>query len=416
MFPELTTRRPNKRSLRELVRGAVGTALEFATLGEATLDSAVRRTGSPAGPARSARPAAPTAAHPHRRRLTRQPPARRGGTVRPRAQVCRTPVHRPAPGGPDRPKAPGLGGRERRTAWRPPRGAGLHRLSGRPSPGGPSAFSDRDRGHSGHALPRLHEPAHERARVDLGARADLAAGQQPRPGAHPAPLPQDRSPGAHAGRMAAPSCRRSSSRTRAPTRTPSSTIVSLVRKASTPTSTPAPMRASLPSATPRLSTVRGPTEVRSRTCAPSPTTTPSARRASAITMAPAPTTTASPSVTGPAAGRPAERDPRTGDRPMTLPASISQPRPIRAAGAITAYGPTTQRGAEPGARADPGVRHDDAAGSEHHSVSDVGRIRDRGAVAGVRCALHRPTSCHQLADRCSVDPCSSSSARSKWAA
>jgi hypothetical protein len=43
-------------------------------------------------------------------------------------------------GGPDRRTAPGLGGRERRTAWRPPRGAGLHRLSGRPSPGGPSAL------------------------------------------------------------------------------------------------------------------------------------------------------------------------------------------------------------------------------------------------------------------------------------
>ena len=35
--------------------------------------------------------------------------------------------------------APGLGGRERRPAWRLPRGAGLQRLSGRPSPGGPSA-------------------------------------------------------------------------------------------------------------------------------------------------------------------------------------------------------------------------------------------------------------------------------------
>jgi len=48
----------------------------------------------------------------------------------------------PSPGeqaGLIRPKAPGLGGRERPTAWRSPRSAGPHRLSGRPSPGGPSA-------------------------------------------------------------------------------------------------------------------------------------------------------------------------------------------------------------------------------------------------------------------------------------
>src|SRR5918992_396714 len=96
MFPALTTRRPNKRSLSELVRGAVGTALEFATLGEATLDPVHRAEPAPR-PVRApaARPAAPTAAHPHRRRLTRQPTPRRGGTVRPRAHVCRTPVHRP---------------------------------------------------------------------------------------------------------------------------------------------------------------------------------------------------------------------------------------------------------------------------------------------------------------------------------
>jgi hypothetical protein len=131
MFPVLTTRRTDKRSLRELVRGAVettpdkrslseavrgsagtapatrslgelvrgavGTALEFATLGEATL-APVERTAPAPPPARahSTGPTAPTAAHPHRRRLTRQPTPRRGGTVRPRAHVCRTPVHRPA--------------------------------------------------------------------------------------------------------------------------------------------------------------------------------------------------------------------------------------------------------------------------------------------------------------------------------
>jgi hypothetical protein len=97
MFPELTTRRSNKRSLRELVRGAAGTALEFATLGEATLDPAPAREAAPRPPiARSAGPAAPTAAHPHRRHLGRQPARRRGGMIPPRAQVCRTPVHRPA--------------------------------------------------------------------------------------------------------------------------------------------------------------------------------------------------------------------------------------------------------------------------------------------------------------------------------
>jgi len=97
MFPTLTARRPNKRSLRELVRGAVGTALEFATLGEATLGSAAARQPAPQPDLmRHGRPSAPTAAHPHRRRINRQPRARRPGAVGPRAQVCRTPVHRPA--------------------------------------------------------------------------------------------------------------------------------------------------------------------------------------------------------------------------------------------------------------------------------------------------------------------------------
>ena len=35
MFPSMIERRPNKRSLRELVRGAMDTALELVTLGEA---------------------------------------------------------------------------------------------------------------------------------------------------------------------------------------------------------------------------------------------------------------------------------------------------------------------------------------------------------------------------------------------
>ena len=55
MFPALTTRRPNKRSLSELVRGAVGTALEFATLGEATLDPVHRADPAPRPAPRAAR-------------------------------------------------------------------------------------------------------------------------------------------------------------------------------------------------------------------------------------------------------------------------------------------------------------------------------------------------------------------------
>src|SRR5919197_599773 len=55
MFPSMTDSRQNKRSLRALVRGAMDTALEFVTLGEAT------------APAHRTPPPAPTAGHPHRR-------------------------------------------------------------------------------------------------------------------------------------------------------------------------------------------------------------------------------------------------------------------------------------------------------------------------------------------------------------
>ncbi len=80
MFPTLTTRRPRNRSLRERVREAVGTALEFATLGEATLGPAAPQAPVPQpAPAPSARSTAPTFAHPHRRRLDRQQHARRSG-------------------------------------------------------------------------------------------------------------------------------------------------------------------------------------------------------------------------------------------------------------------------------------------------------------------------------------------------
>jgi hypothetical protein len=120
MFPPLTARRSEKRSLRELLRGAadrpeqgslrellrgaVGTALEFATLGEATAQARHPRPAPPAPAAGSPRPAAtaPIAEHPHRRQVGRIARRRRPGRVAPRAQVCVTPVHRPArrdPGG-----------------------------------------------------------------------------------------------------------------------------------------------------------------------------------------------------------------------------------------------------------------------------------------------------------------------------
>ena len=87
MFPPTIVSRQPKRSLRELVRGAVDTALEFATLGEANTPRQAITTPRP--PA-----AAPTSEHPHRRRLDRHQRTRRPGTVDARAQVCRTPLPR----------------------------------------------------------------------------------------------------------------------------------------------------------------------------------------------------------------------------------------------------------------------------------------------------------------------------------
>jgi hypothetical protein len=84
MFPSMTESRPTKRSLRAMVRGAMDTALEFVTLGEASL------------PARHAPAPAPTAEHPHRRQLSHRRPRRRSGMIAPRPQVGTTPVHRPA--------------------------------------------------------------------------------------------------------------------------------------------------------------------------------------------------------------------------------------------------------------------------------------------------------------------------------
>jgi hypothetical protein len=83
MFPSMIERRQNKRSLRALVRGAMDTALELVTLGEAYAPAPTT-------------PPAPTAGHPHRRPLDHRRRRRRPGTVAPRPQVCTTPVHRPA--------------------------------------------------------------------------------------------------------------------------------------------------------------------------------------------------------------------------------------------------------------------------------------------------------------------------------
>ncbi|HEX2410397.1 MAG TPA: hypothetical protein VHJ39_04445 [Solirubrobacteraceae bacterium] len=87
MFPPTTIGRPKKRSLRELVRGAVDTAAAFATLGEAQAPERIAPRA----------PTAPTREHPHRRPLGRHPRARRPGSPARRAQVCVTPVpHHPA--------------------------------------------------------------------------------------------------------------------------------------------------------------------------------------------------------------------------------------------------------------------------------------------------------------------------------
>jgi hypothetical protein len=81
---------PSRRSLADLMRGALGTALEFATLGEATFPQAGSDQPAPPAPSRE---------HPHRRALVRPSRPRRDGAIRPRAQVCTAPVpsHPPRP-------------------------------------------------------------------------------------------------------------------------------------------------------------------------------------------------------------------------------------------------------------------------------------------------------------------------------
>lgn len=99
MFPPLTaSRRPQKRSFAALVRDAVDTALAFATLGEATSQGFSEEPAAAPSQAARERPAttAPSAEHPHRRQIGRTPRRRRPGESAPRAQVCVTPVHRPA--------------------------------------------------------------------------------------------------------------------------------------------------------------------------------------------------------------------------------------------------------------------------------------------------------------------------------
>jgi hypothetical protein len=99
MFPPLTaSRRPQKRSFAALVRDAVDTALAFATLGEATSQGLLDESLAAPSQAATARPAstAPSADHPHRRQVGRTPRRRRPGESASRAQVCVTPVHRPA--------------------------------------------------------------------------------------------------------------------------------------------------------------------------------------------------------------------------------------------------------------------------------------------------------------------------------
>jgi len=72
MFPLATTPRTTKRSLRQMVRSAVGTAVEFATLGEVGDD----------------REPLVVPVHPHRRTVARRARERRPGGVQPRPEVC----------------------------------------------------------------------------------------------------------------------------------------------------------------------------------------------------------------------------------------------------------------------------------------------------------------------------------------
>lgn len=133
MFPRETTQTPARRSFAERLRDALGTAVEFATLGEATFDeqapAKVRylRPDEEAVPVQHERPSddrpvapktreirspAPAAVseHPHRLALRRPVRPRRPGAVRPLNPVCTMPVapvpHRAADGVLPAPAAP----------------------------------------------------------------------------------------------------------------------------------------------------------------------------------------------------------------------------------------------------------------------------------------------------------------------
>lgn len=85
MFPSTTIESPARRSFRELMRGALGTAIEFATLGEATIAGATSKEEQTVPPT-------PQSNHPHRRALSRPSRPRRPGAVPPRHPVCTAPV------------------------------------------------------------------------------------------------------------------------------------------------------------------------------------------------------------------------------------------------------------------------------------------------------------------------------------
>jgi hypothetical protein len=84
MFDPTTIDRPAQRIVKMRVKGALGKALEFATLGEASISG-------PATTAVSAPPTPSVREHPHRLPLARPRRPRRDGAVPARAGVCTMP-------------------------------------------------------------------------------------------------------------------------------------------------------------------------------------------------------------------------------------------------------------------------------------------------------------------------------------
>ena len=89
MFDSSTIDRPAQRFVKKRVKGALGKALEFATLGEASLSGTASAVAAPPAPT-SPREAA-VAEHPHRLPLARPRRPRRDGAVPARAGVCTMP-------------------------------------------------------------------------------------------------------------------------------------------------------------------------------------------------------------------------------------------------------------------------------------------------------------------------------------